>query len=215
MRRRRTRLPKVPPATPRTRRATTTIGVIASVAILIGAPIAVLLLASTENVTAEAPAIRPGSNDALRPSTPFFRNAGDGIRPDGIGCTAPGGAAVRGRAHLDVFADGRRVRVPRGIGVLANCAYWLRTVRDDGIVQIASPERRTFNLGNLFDIWGAPLTRTRVLAFDVGPDRRVKVFVDGRQTSGNPRAVRITNGREIALVIGKAPAQVPSQFPGG
>jgi hypothetical protein len=193
----------------------TALGVVASVLILIGAPVVVLLLASSETVTAEAPAVRTGSNDALRPAAPFFANAGDGVRPDGIGCTGKGRVAVRGRAHLDVFADGRRVTVPRGIGVLSTCAYWLRTTRDDGFVDIESPERRSFTLGDLFDIWGAPLTRTRVLAFAVGPDRPVKVFVDGRRTTGNPRSTRIRNGREIALVIGQQPARVPSRFPGG
>jgi hypothetical protein len=215
MRRRRTRLRKAPSTTPRSRRVWTAIGVVASVAILIGAPIVVLLLASSETVTAEAPAVRPGSSDALRPSAPFFANAGDGVRPDGVGCTGPGRVAVRGRAHLDVFADGRRVTVPRGIGVLATCAYWLRTTRDDGIVTIESPERRTFTLGDLFDIWGAPLTRTQVLAFKVGPDRPVRVFVNGRRTTGDPRTTRITVGREIALVIGRQPAQIPSRFPSG
>jgi hypothetical protein len=211
VRRRRTKLPAPPRTGRRSRRAATTAGVIASVLVLVAAPVVVLLLASEQDVTAEAPAIRPGSDDALRPATPFFRNAGDGVRPDGIGCTGPGGV-LRGRAHLDVFADRRRVTVPAGIGVLPTCSYWLRTTRDDGIVTIDSPERRAFTLGDLFDIWGAPLTRTKVLAFDVGPDRPVRVVVDGRRATGDPRAVRIVDGREIALVIGRAPARVPSRF---
>jgi hypothetical protein len=214
MRRRRPRLVKPPSTTPRLRRIWTAIGVVASVAILIGAPIVVLLLASSDTV-AEAPAVRPGSTDALRPSVPFFTNAGNGVRPDGIGCTGNGRVAVRGRAHLDVFADGRRVTVPRGIGVLPTCAYWLRTTRADGFVDIVSPERRSFTLGDLFDIWGAPLTRKRVLAFAVGRDRSVRVFVNGRRTTGNPRSTRLADGREIALVIGQEPDQIPSRFPGG
>jgi hypothetical protein len=207
-----------PRAGTRSRRAATAAAVVASVVALVGTPVVVLLLASSDTVTAEAPPIRPGSRDALRPATPFFRNAGDGIRPDGIGCTGADGRILRGRAHLDVFADGRRVTVPAGIGVQPTCAYWLGTSRDDGIVAIASPERRAFTLGDLFDIWGAPLTRSQVLAFDVGPDRPVRVYVNGRRAAGNPRAVRIVNGREIALVIGRAPARVPSRFafpPGG
>jgi hypothetical protein len=212
VRRRRAKLPSTRPAGRRSRRAATTAGVVASVLVLVGAPVVVLLLASEQDVTAEAPAVRPGSNDALRPATPFFRNAGDGVRPDGIGCTGPGGRVLRGRAHLDIFADRRRVTVPAGIGVLSTCSYWLRTTRDDGIVTIDSPERRAFTLGDLFDIWGAPLTRTQVLAFEVGPDRPVRVVVDGRRARGDPRAVRIADGREIALVIGRAPARVPSRF---
>ena len=131
------------------------------------------------------------------------------------GAPAPAASRCAARAHLDVFADGRRVTVPGGIGVQPTCAYWLRTTRDDGIVAIESPQRRAFTLGDLFDIWGAPLSRTRVLAFPVGPDRPVRVFVNGRRITGDPRATRIAGGREIALVIGRRPSQIPSRFPGG
>ena len=45
---------------------------IASVLVLVGAPVLVVLLASTESVTASAPEIRPGSTDPLEPSAPFL-----------------------------------------------------------------------------------------------------------------------------------------------
>jgi hypothetical protein len=119
---------------------------------------------------------------------------------------------LRGRAHLDVFVDGRRVTVPARIGVLATCAYWLRTTRADGVVAIESPERRSFTLGDLFDIWGAPLTRRQVLGFGLGPDRPFRAFVNGRRAPGDARSIRLADGREIALVIGRTPANVPSRF---
>jgi hypothetical protein len=198
------------------RRSVRVLALIASIVVLVGAPVLVVLLASTESVTASAPEIRPGSTDPLKPSAPFLKNAGDGVRPDGIGCSAAGTPlAVRARAHLDVIADGARVTVPAGIGVLPTCRYWLSTPRPDGVVEVLSPERRQFTLGDLFDIWGAPLTRKRVLAFAVGRDRSVRVFVNGRRTTGNPRSTRLADGREIALVIGQEPDQIPSRFPGG
>jgi hypothetical protein len=85
----------------------------------------------------------------------------------------------------------------------------LRTLADDGIVDISSPERRVFRLGDVFDIWGAPLTPTRVLGFPLGDGRRLRAFVDGRRVGGDPRRIALRDGREIALVIGRAPARVP------
>ena len=155
------------------RRGVRVLATIVSVLVLVGAPVLVVLLASTESVTASAPEIRPGSTDPLKPSAPFLTNAGDGIRPDGIGCSAAGTPlAVRARAHLDVLADGARVTVPAGIGILPTCRYWLSTTKPDGVAEILSPERRAFTLGDLFDIWGAPLGPDRVLTFRSAPPGR-------------------------------------------
>jgi hypothetical protein len=171
-------------------------------------PVLVVLLASGEG---ESEGTAAGA-DPHRPTAPFFAGTGDGVRPDGIGCTSEGRIVVRAAAHLDVFADGARVTVPAGIGEHATCTYWLHTRAADGVVAITSPQRRAFTLGVLFDIWGAPLTRTRVLAFGVGPRRPLRAFVAGRPFSGDPRRIRLVDGREIALVIGRRPAAVPSRF---
>jgi hypothetical protein len=183
-----------------------------AVLLLLGTPLAVVILASGETVAAPSAAERAGGRDPLRPSAPFFAGEGDGVRPDGIGCQRADGTALRARAHLDVFVDGAPLTVPAGIGVRPQCRYWLRTEAGDGIVQIRSPERRTFRLGDLFDIWGAPLTPTRVLGFTVGDGHRLRAFVDGRRVTGDPRRIAIKDGREIALVIGRAPARVPHGF---
>jgi hypothetical protein len=77
---------------------------------------------------------------------------------------------------------------------------------------IGSPERRTFRLGDFFDIWGAPLTGGRLLSFAVTPDRPLRAFVDGRLMEGDPRAIELTDGREIALVLGRRPPTIPARF---
>jgi hypothetical protein len=195
------------------RRSVRLLALVASIAVLVGAPVLVVLLASTESVTASAPEIRPGSTNPLKPSAPFLQNAGNGITPDAIRCSAAGTpVAVRARAHLDVLADGARVTIPAGIGVLPTCRYWLSTSRPDGVVEILSPERRAFTLGDLFDIWGAPLGPDRVLTFRTGPARPLRLYVDGRRETGDPRAVRLSPGREIAVVVGRLSAVIPSRF---
>lgn len=195
------------------RRGVRLLALVASIAVLVGAPVLVVLLASTETVTANAPEIRPGSTNPLEPSAPFLQNAGNGVTPDAIGCSAPGTPlALRARTHLDMIADGSRVTIPAGIGVLPTCRYWLSTARSDGVVEVLSPERRTFTLGDLFDIWGAPLGGDQVLTFRTGPTRPLRIYLDGRRVTGDPRAVRLEPRREIALVIGHLPAVIPSHF---
>jgi hypothetical protein len=186
----------------------------ASVLVLVGVPVLVVLLAS--NDTAAGPPVSavgvPAGADPHRPPAPFFADAGDGVRPDGIGCTNAPGTAVRARVHLDVFADGRPVAVPGGVGVRPTCAYWVRTEAPGGVIVIGSPQRRSFTLGDFFDIWGAPLTAGRLLSFRLGAGRPLRAFVDGQRASGDPRAIALRDGREIALVAGRRPAKVPARF---
>ena len=181
--------------------------VVLSLLVMVGVPVVVVLLASREH-----PAPTAAAHDPHQPSAPFFPDAGDGVRPDGIGCAGEGPVVLRGAAHLDVFADAAHVTVPAGIGVLPHCTYWLHTSAADGTVTIASPQRRTFTLGDLFDIWGAPLTATRVLDFRVGAGRPLHAFVDGRRVSGDPRTIRLVDGREVALVVGRVPRTLPQRF---
>jgi hypothetical protein len=196
----------------RPRRTTRAAAVLLALAVLAGTPVAVVVMASGRTVPAPTRPGEPGSADPLRPSAPFLAGVGDGVRPDAIGCQATEATALRGRVHLDAFADGARITVPAGIGVLPTCRYWLHTLADDGVVHIASPERRRFTLGDVFDIWGAPLSRQRALGFALGPGRRLRVFVDGRRVAGDPRRIRLADGAEIALVVGRAPSRVPDSF---
>jgi hypothetical protein len=188
--------------------------IVAAVLILVGVPVLVVVLASNDTIdNARAPAVVPASADPLRPAAPFFAGVGDGVTPDGIGCSPGAETRVRALAHLDVFVDGRAVTVPAGVGVRPTCSYWVRTTAADGVVTIGSPQRRSFTLGNFFDIWGAPLTAGRLLTFDVNAGRPLRAFVDGRLREGDPRAIRLEDGREIALVLGRRPRTVPARFP--
>jgi hypothetical protein len=188
---------------------------VGAVLILLGVPTLVVLVASgrtVSNAPGRARPVVPGSSDAYRPSAPFFADVGDGVRPAGIGCSHGPERRLRAQAHLDVFADGRSVTVPGGIGVLPTCVYWLHTTADGGLITMGSPEARTFVLGDFFDIWGAPLTGGRLLSFGVSAARPLRAFVDGRVTEGDPRAIELKDGREIALVLGRSPRTVPATF---
>jgi hypothetical protein len=89
---------------------------------------------------------------------------------------------------------------------------WLHTHSADGIIHTESPIKRTYTLGDFFDIWGQPLGRHRV-----GPARGVVTVVfDGKLFTGNPRQVPLLPHAQIQLEVGKpliAPERIA--FPPG
>ena len=81
---------------------------------------------------------------------------------DGIHCDVQEGAVEHIHAHLQLFDRGRALVVPEDIGIPNGgaCLYWLHTHAEDGIIHIESPVRRTFTLGEFFDVWGVALSRS-------------------------------------------------------
>jgi hypothetical protein len=139
-------------------------------------------------------------------------------------------------SHLDVFVDGRHVTVPAGIGININdpgvqrgrlqdgswayggiqrcanpCISPLHTHDDTGIIHTEAQTHRTNLLGELFTEWNVRLTVDCVATF-CKPKTSVKVYVNGKLDTHNPRFVKLANQREIAIVIGKPPKHIPSEF---
>jgi hypothetical protein len=165
--------------------------------------------------TAIGPTIGPGAAEALRaelpaaPSPAIAVPIGRHPRFKPAARTDPAGRAVgrmvclpdagpRRGAHLELFAAGRVVVVPRAIGVARGCSYPVRTRDRTGVVEV----RGHATLGDLFAVWGAPLSRTRLASFR----GHVRAYVDGREVDGDPRAIPLRRRASIALVVGP---QVP------
>jgi hypothetical protein len=150
-----------------------------------------------------APTLAPPASPAL------------GGMVDGIQCQTTEQVLFHIHAHLSVFVAGAQRQIPYGIGIApprevqqtpngpfvvsGACFSWLHTHANDGIVHIESPVRRTYTLGNFFDIWKQPLTRERV-----GPARgRVTAFFNGRLYTGNPRSIPLLAHAQIQLDVGR------------
>jgi hypothetical protein len=115
-------------------------------------------------------------------------------------------------AHLEIFANRRDVVIPAGIGVApprrrdgayvtgGRCRYPLRTAEPTGLIEVE--DGRPLTLGDLFDVWGQPLTRGRVLGFRAPPGSSVAVFVNGRRFAGNPRSVPVERHHAIVVEVG-------------
>jgi hypothetical protein len=133
-------------------------------------------------------------------------------------------------AHLDIFVDGQPVVVPAGIGInIADpgvktftdggqtgygridgcgqpCISPLHTHDPDGILHTEAEGNRPNTLGQFFTEWGITLSS------DCIADRcgGVKAYVDGQEFTGDLSSIELTDRREIALVVGAPPADIPS-----
>lgn len=139
-------------------------------------------------------------------------------------------------AHLDVFVDGQPIVVPAGIGIDIHdpavhkfrnpigyggidpacehvCISPLHTHDSDGVLHTESASSTPNNLGQFFTEWGVRLTPTCVGEF-CESDTSIAFFVDGEPYPGDPGRIELADGREIAIVIGMPPEEVPSLFTG-
>jgi len=121
------------------------------------------------------------------------------------------------RVHLELFALGRVVIVPVGIGiggprlrlgrvVAARCRRRLWTLDPSGVVRF----ERQATLGEFFDVWGQPLGPRRLASFHGA----VSVYVNGSRRRGDPRGLRLRDGDEIVLEVGRhVPPHRSYRFP--
>jgi hypothetical protein len=122
--------------------------------------------------------------------------------------------------HVELFAERRGIVVPAGIGVShpvrsqsyvvsGRCLYPLRTTEPTGVVQVAASRG---HLEELFELWGQPLTATRLGGFS-GP---VTAYVDGKRWRGDPRRIPLRRHTQIVLEIGGyVPPHATYGFPSG
>jgi hypothetical protein len=139
-------------------------------------------------------------------------------------------------AHLDVFVDGAPVTVPAGIGINTKdpgvhkfvidgqpgyggisppckqaCISPLHTHDVTGILHTESPTNVDNTLGEFFVEWGVKLDTSCVGGY-CRPQWKIAIYVNGKAIgSADPRAIDLSNHKEIAIVIGRPPSKIPSQ----
>ena len=138
-------------------------------------------------------------------------------------------------AHLDVFVNGEPVSVPAGIGIDIHdpavhsaplpdgttayggistpcaqpCISPLHTHDVTGILHTESATPTANTLGQFFIEWAVPLTNTCVGGY-CQPASPIAIYVNGQLVTGDPRSIALLDHTEIAIVIGRPPAQVPA-----
>lgn len=131
-------------------------------------------------------------------------------------------------AHLSIFLDGQQLAIPAAIGiknptfqskaewpdgfaVYGDCHYSMHTHDTSGKLHLEAPAATTFTLGQVFQLWGQPLSYSNIAGITGYP---VVVYVnDGthlRRYSGDLDAIELAPDREITIQIGAPLQQIPT-----
>jgi hypothetical protein len=120
------------------------------------------------------------------------------------------GTALHTHQHLDLWVNGKKVALAPGTGINDNT--WITEIHvhpgEPNVIHVESPERTNFYLGQFFGVWGVRLT-TRCVGSFCGT---LHWWVNGKAETGNPADLRLADHQEIAIALGKPPAEVPASF---
>lgn len=138
-------------------------------------------------------------------------------------------------AHLDVFVNGVQITVPAGLGINIHdpavhtldaagakaygsidppcktaCISPLHTHDVTGVIHTESPNLVENKLGQLFVEWGVKLDAKCVDRY-CKPATKIAVYVDGKPFTSDPRTIVLSDQKEIAIVIGTPPTEIPTK----
>jgi hypothetical protein len=139
-------------------------------------------------------------------------------------------------SHLDVYVDGAKVVVPAGLGINIDdpavrtfdepggkayggidppcdkpCISPLHTHDTTGVIHTESATRKNNTLGQLFTEWDVRLDQKCVSTY-CRPATPIDFWENGTKFAGDPRTIDLSNLKEIAIVIGKPPANIPQSW---
>jgi hypothetical protein len=143
-------------------------------------------------------------------------SGGQGSPVDGIACENTA-IVFHIHAHVTLFQHGTQVAMPISIGLInpvyssdgniaqmpqplppGSCFYHIHTHDRSGIIHLENPTTTTFTLGELFDIWGEPLTTSNIAGVS-GP---TLIYIGTSLFSGDPRSIVLTSHEQITLEVG-------------
>ncbi len=135
------------------------------------------------------------------------------LRAIGLPALTAEGQVVHIHQHLDLFVEGRQVRIPANIGIGGAFISPLHTHEDvPSIIHVESPTETSFSLGQFFAVWGVRLDARCIGSKCAEGDRRLRMWVDGKLVSGDPTRLVLAEHQEIVIAYG-TPAQMPKDVP--
>ena len=184
---------------------------------LVASTVTLLALAGAATSPAASPVPTPiGRGAPFHPPAtgPAVR---DGRPVAGLVCRARETARIG--IHLEVFAHGRVLIVPAGIGIAppvsrrgpyvlsGRCSYAARTREPTGVIERS--QEHPLTLGAFFRVWGQPLGPRQVAGFR----GLVRLYVNGRRLGVDPRLVPLRRHDQIVLQVGPyVPPHVSYRF---
>jgi hypothetical protein len=119
--------------------------------------------------------------------------------------------------QLYIFVDGQPVVVPMNVGLSSQAASPLHTHDTTGLVHIESGDPNFFPvLGQFMDVWGPYFTDSCLGAECNQGNKKLRVYVNGQEYTGNPTLIPLTDLSTVAITFGtqaQLPNPIPSSFP--
>ena len=186
----------------------------AVVAALIAAAVVGIVVArgggSTNKATVATYNTLPGIRRTKAPWPPEYRYLADRLVPLGL-TTLPGhqGLVLHFHVHIDIFVNRKKVKIPAftGINLGAGWLTELHTHDTRGVIHVEAQKARDFMLGQFFSEWAVYLD-----SHTIGGYSGMTWYLNGKLQTGNPQALVFKPHQEIAFVVGKPPAKIPSSY---
>ena len=153
----------------------------------------------------------PGIRKTKAPWPPEYQFLADRLPSLGLTTLPQEAVNTHYHSHLDIFVDGKKVSVPALIGINVGAQYitQLHTHDTRGVIHIESPKSNDqFSLGQFVAEWGVFLNGRCIGSYCNG----LKWYVNGKRQTGNPQRYTLKSHDEIAIVLGKPPAKIPSEY---
>jgi hypothetical protein len=152
----------------------------------------------------------PGIRKTKAPWPPEYLHLADRLAP--LDLTTLGGhtgLVLHFHAHIDIFVNGKKVNVPALVGINSGAGWLteLHTHDGRGVIHIEAQKSRDFTVGQFFAEWAVYLN-----AHSIGGYSGMTWYLNGKQQTGNPGSLVFEPHQEIAFVVGKAPANIPSSY---
>jgi hypothetical protein len=192
-------------------------GTIAAIVVVAGAVIALIVLNSgPKELKRVDPHDLAGIQTTPAPWAPETADLSE--RLDQMGLPPLGGESTDYHIHqnLLVYIDGVRQPIPTGVGSLGtNQLAEIHTHTGSGTVHVEAAANRAFTLQDVFNIWGVLFTKNQLGSYKNTSDKQIRIFVDGKEVSGDPSKVALDDEQVIVVTYGtesELPDPMPSKF---
>jgi hypothetical protein len=125
----------------------------------------------------------------------------------GVGCYKIG--QFHTHALLSIYKDGVRLAVPGSIGRNTDCEFELHTHEGSGTIHIETDVQKGFTLGQFFGLWGQNLSEVSVAGLAGMPTFFTIENEQITRVTTNPAEIILTPHKEIVIVTGTPPKEVP------
>jgi hypothetical protein len=166
---------------------------------------------STSEATVASYNKLPGVRKTKAPWPPEYQFLADRLLPLGLTTLPQEAVNTHYHSHLDIFADGKKIKVPALIGINVGAQYLtqLHTHDTRGVIHVESPKAKDhYTLGQFVAEWGVFLNVRCIGAYCNG----LKWYVNGKLQTGNPQTYTLNSHDEIAIVVGTPPKTIPKSY---